>query len=419
MAAPAPKRWHLALVAAIAMISTAPSCATAADRRAMLERAVERWVQAQAPDGSLGYGFDFLSDRPAEPHDRPWAFVVRQAGWMYALADYYAWSRAARLREPTTRALDALRRQSIPLGKPRAADWLESTRILSLPFARWKLTRALDRTGLLYRTDGPGRIVSPDGRYETALTGATAVALLAELAYAQASGDNAYADLRAGWLTSLLTLRIPGRGFRDTPASIDESDFSNGEVWLALALYADRFRDDTRVTEVLRDVDTTFMERYTRAPTIAFHHWGAMAAAQRWRTTRDARFLDYLERQGDILMDGYVPRMRAGANNCTEIEGSAALVGTLEQAGRGGGATAQRVRRWLEDEEAVVPSLQIQPGQASLSLGGDAALRAPRLAQFAGAFLMGRYDPSTRVDADMHCVFALLLLERNAERALK
>jgi len=401
------------------VLATLPQCASAADRRPMLERTVQRWVQAQAPDGSLAYGFDFLSDRPAEPHDRPWAFVVRQAGWMYALADYYAWTGDARLREPTTRALDALRRQSIPLGKARAADWLESTRILSLPFARWKLTRALDGTGLLYRTDGPGKIVSPDGRYETALTGATAVALLAELAYARASGDDAYADLRAAWLASLLSMRIPGRGFRDTPASIDESDFSNGEVWLALAIYADRFRDDARVTQMLRDVDATFMERYTRAPTIAFHHWGAMAAAQRWRSTGDVRFVDYLERQGDILVDRYVPRMVAGANNCTEVEGSAALLGTLDQAGRGNSATAQRVRRWLDAEEGVLPSLQIQPGQTSLGLGGDAALRAPRLAQFAGAFLMGRYDPSTRVDADMHCVFALLLLERNAERAQK
>src|SRR5689334_19114647 len=130
MPAPVRKRWHLPLAACMIVLATLPQCASAADRRPMLERTVQRWVQAQAPDGSLAYGFDFLSDRPAEPHDRPWAFVVRQAGWMYALADYYAWTGDARLREPTKRALDALRRQSIPLGKARAADWLESTRIL-------------------------------------------------------------------------------------------------------------------------------------------------------------------------------------------------------------------------------------------------------------------------------------------------
>jgi hypothetical protein len=327
---------------------------------------------------------------------------------MYALAEYYGWAGDARLRAPAVRALNGLRAHSVPLGKARVQDWIESTRILSLPFARWKLTRALDYTGLLYRTDGAGKVVSPDGRYDTALTGAVAVALLAELAYSRASGDESFADLRAAWLEGLMSLRIPGRGFRQSPASIDEDDFSNGEAWPALAVHADRFGDDARVAALLRDLDAVLMERYGHAPTLGFHHWGAMAAAQRWRTTRDPRFLQFLD------VGRLVKRLPPGNNNCADVEGAAAALGVLDGAGRGNQASAERLRAWVAEQEAIMPRLQLQPGQTRVVLGGDAYLSAPRRAQFAGAFLMGLSYPVTRIDTDMHCVSALLALERNA-----
>jgi hypothetical protein len=60
------------------------------------------------------------------------------------------------------------------------------------------------------------------------LAGTVALALLAELVYANASGDNRFADLRSAWLQGLLSLRIPGGGFRQTPVSIDDADYYNG-----------------------------------------------------------------------------------------------------------------------------------------------------------------------------------------------
>jgi hypothetical protein len=46
-------------------------------------------------------------------------------------------------------------------------------------------------------------------------------------------------------------------------------------------------------------------------------------------------------------------------------------------------------------------------------LGGEARLRAPRMAEFPGAFLAGLYQPSTRVDAAQHCLSAMIMVERD------
>jgi hypothetical protein len=59
-----------------------------------------------------------------------------------------------------------------------------------------------------------------------------------------------------------------------------------------------------------------------------------------------------------------------------------------------------------------LPRLQIQPGQTGLTLGGDAYLQAPRMAEYAGGFLAGLYEPLTRVDAAGHCLSAMVTIER-------
>jgi hypothetical protein len=35
------------------------------------------------------------------------------------------------------------------------------------------------------------------------------------------------------------------------------------------------------------------------------------------------------------------------------------------------------------------------------------------MAEFAGAFLAGVYEPSTRIDAAAHCVSAMVIMQRN------
>jgi hypothetical protein len=145
---------------------------------------------------SLAYGFDFLADQPVPPQGRPWSYVVRQVGWMYALAEYYGWSGDARLRAPAVRALNGLRAHSVPLGKARVQDWIESTRILSLP------VRALEahqgarphRLALPHRRARQGREPRRTLRHRAIGRGRRGVARRARV-FARV-GDESFADLR-------------------------------------------------------------------------------------------------------------------------------------------------------------------------------------------------------------------------------
>jgi hypothetical protein len=266
---------------------------------------------------------------------------------------------------------------------------------------------------LLYETQGNGKVVSSDHSYDNAPAGSVALSLLAEVLYADAARDNRFAPMRTAWLEGLLSLRIPGRGFRQAPTSIDESDYFNGEGWLALAVYGDLHRDDARVAAELTDLDRALMERYSRNPSPTFHHWGAMAAAQRFRTTRDVMFVDFLRRQSDIFFARFEKRESGDANHCGAMEGTAATLGALELAGEGNTAYALRARNWLSREGARLRALQLQPDQTGMPMGGEAKLIAPSMSRFPGAFLFGTYEPSTRVDAAQHCLSAMIMIDRD------
>jgi hypothetical protein len=403
--------WPL-LAAFISMNLLAGAALAAMDRASMMRLTAEHWIASQSADGTLPYGFDLLADKSTAPNGDDWAYVVRQALSTYAWAQYLGYSGDRRVQEPIQRSLSALARRSLPLGKSRVQYWIEQTRILSLPAARWKLNHALESLGLLYRPKGSGRVVSPDGKYGTALTGATGVALLAELAYSRASGDHQFAPLRSAWLDALISLRIPGAGFRKTPDSIDQDDYSNGEAWLAVAAYCDQNRGDSRCG-LLPELDEALMARYSAKPTFEFYHWGAMSAAQRFKTTGLTRFLAFMQQQGNFFSKRFESRVFADANRCAPMEGAAAAIAVLGHAGAEYAALAERMRAWLLREADKLPKLQIQEGQNRLLLAGDAVLSAPRLVAFSGAFLISLYTPTVQIDAAAHCMAAMVMIERD------
>ncbi|MEA3153224.1 MAG: hypothetical protein QOK44_813 [Betaproteobacteria bacterium] len=410
-----PKALHGALLGAVLAANILTGVALAAtDRASMMRLTADHWIASQSPDGTLPYGFDLLADTSTAPKGDEWANVVRQVLSTYAWAQYYGHSGDRRAREPIQRALSAIGRRSLPIGKSRVQHWIEQTRILSLPAGRWRLQRALDRLGLLYEPAGSGRVVSPNGKYGTAVTGATAVALLAELAYSRASGDHQFASLRSGWLDGLISLRIPGGGLRQTPESIDQDDhYSNGEAWLAMAAYCEHHRGDDRCG-MLEDLDDAMIVRYSARPAPEFYHWGSMAAAQRFKTTGHTRFLAFMQQQGNFFFNRFQPPQVAAANRCASMEGVGAALAVLGQAGAEYAVLAGRMRSWLSNEADKLPRLQIQEGQTRLLLSGDASLTAPRLAAFTGDFLLGLYTPSVQVDATAHCMGAMVTIERDA-----
>jgi hypothetical protein len=162
----------------------------------------------------------------------------------------------------------------------------------------------------------------------------------------------------------------------------------------------------------LDDLDRTLIERYTRAPSRNFFHWGAMAAAQRFATTGETRFVEFLRGQADRFVGRFRESLSASGNHCATMEGVAAILTVFNRAGDGGTERARSLRTWLAEEAARLPALQIQRGQAGMALGGHAQLSAPRMADFPGAFLQGMYQPSIRVDIGQHCVSAMLMIDR-------
>ena len=382
------------------------------DYPALMRSTVDGLIASQSDTGLFPYGFDFLADKPLEAGRVSPENLLRQAGTASALAAYYQRTHDPRLREPLARILSAFGRYSLPIGKSRLQRWIEGAHLLSIPFARWRLQTALLNHGLLYEPEGEGSVISSNGKYEVAAAGTVALALLAELRYADASGDDRYAALRASWLKGLLGLRIPGGGFRWLPTSIGESSNFNGEGWLALAVYRDRHPADTAVAAALADLDRAMIEHYSQQPDPDFYSWGAMAAAQRYTTTHDPRFLAFLRGQAQLFLARFRGRLEADANNCAAMEGVAATVEVLGAARGADGELAQRLQTWVATEVAKLPRLQVRTGQEGLSLGGDAKLSAPRMAGFGGTFLMGLYDPWTRVDLMQHCLSAMVLLDR-------
>lgn len=399
-------RAGLLVVAVLALVcgGMAPATAQPTDRD-RLRHAVEYLLASQAPSGLFLYDFDFLAGRSVAADN-----IVRQAGTAYILAEYFLHARDPRVRfaiEATLKKLDEL---SLPIGKSALQSALEQTRLLSLPIGRYKLRAGLERFGLLYRPSGDGKVISLDGRYLTAQTGATALALLAELQYQQATGDNRFSLLRSAWLKGLMSLRIPGRGFRISPGFIDDTPFYDGEAWFALAYYNEVFPRDDSVATLLESLDAYLMTRYANDVKTGFYQWGTMAAARRLKATSNQKFVSFIRAQALAFLGAPRRDQWRGDNTCSDIEGLAAAAAVLRAHGAADGALLERLEARLSEEMEKIRQLQIPPGTSRMDFGEDIYLVSPKLRDFSGAFLEGRFRPYTRVDATAHCVSAMVKL---------
>ncbi len=403
-------RWAaglLALCAAAQAFAGGPS-----DYPAAMRLAVDQWITSQRPSGLLRYGFDFLADTESEKDSTSPANLARQAGAASTLADYLEAGGTAHGRDALVALLTALRENSLPIGKSDLQTLIEKTGLLGLPAGRYKLHRSLHHFGLVYRTEGPGRVLSPSKRYGDAYTGATALALLAEVRFVRATGDNRFADDRKAWLEALIGLRIPGQGFRQTASSIDHDDYFDGESWLALAEYHRTFPHDDRAASALAATDDDMLSFYGNPFRVAFFHWGTMAAAARYQDTKNPRFLEFVRMQ---MREFLKVRGKAGddRNNCALVEGMADGLGALVVAGERGSALATEARDWIAREMEKMDRLQIRTGQQAIEYP-NARVIAPRMQEFAGSFLEAVSVPRTQVDHAQHCVSAMIKIRRHS-----
>ncbi len=393
----------LALVAAL-LGGVTPAPAGVSDQE-RLRRAVDYVLAAQLPSGFFRYDLDFLADRSAESDN-----IVRQVGAGYILAEYYLHARDRRVRLAVEATLKASGALSLPIGKSWMQSVLEHSGVLSLPIGRYKLRAGLDRMSLLYLPIGDGKVISQDGRYQTAYVGATAVGLLAELQYYQATKDDRFGDLRSAWVKGLMSLWVPRRGFRMAPDSIEDSSFFDGEAWFALAYYHDLFPRDERVGSLLRSLDTYLMARYASEVSTGFYQWGTMAAARRLKTTADPKYGTFIQAQAQTFLAAPRRDPWRGHNTCAAVEGLATAARVLRDGRVAGGALVERIQARVHEEMEKNRGLQIPPNATRMAFADGVYVSSPRLRDFSGAFLQGRFQPYTRIDDTLHCVSALIKL---------
>lgn len=319
---------------------------------------------AQLESGFFDYDFDFLRGKPTGKSN-----IVRQAGTAYALGEAYAYQRSAELKEPLQRAVAALANQSIAVGE--------------------------------------GKLVSFNGKRSGIKSGATALALLAELYYYRNSGDGRFTQQREAWLQGLLDLRRPGAGFLRAPDSSEESHYYNGEIWLALAFYNATF-DSRPLERRLRDIDRAMMAAYGKEPHIGFFHWGSMAAERRFRDTGRDALKRFAQSQAEHYLTGLRPKRSLNANTCYSLEGMIPALTLTEPEN----ALHEPLRSRIEWEMRKIMKFQIQPGQSQLDLGDGILLTSPDLTAFTGAFIAGRRNPLTRIDYTQHCLSAMVKYQR-------
>lgn len=392
-----------AAAAAIALL--APIAARAQDDAERIRRAVAHTIATQLPNGLFRYDFDFLAAEPTGQDN-----IVRQAGTLFALGAYLVDTGDLEVAAPIERGLDALAQRSLPIGRTNTQSWLEWAGVFSI--RSWRVEQALASRGWLYAREGDGSVVSGDASYAGAHAGATALALIAELEYFRATGDDRFAAQRVAWLNGLLALHVPGGGIRDNPETVDTGPYSDGEAWLALALYHDAFPGDAGAARALSELEDYLLDHYGQTPDRSFYHWGALSSAARLARGDPARLADFAAEQAEFVLREVPPEKKKDATSCALIEGLGSAVAVIRSR-PGREELVARLEERVALELARNRPLQIQPGQRRLALGGGGGLHAPSLAGSAGAFLAGRYAPYTRVDLTQHCISAFLTASRH------
>jgi hypothetical protein len=387
-------RWRPALLAAFAL-AAAPA---RADDTETLRLAAEHLVVSQLRSGLFTYDFDVASAEPTGQDN-----VVRQAGALSALGDYVTEARHPQVEAALRAGLEALAGRSLPTGRRRMQSLLERLGLFGGGSRRRE--RALGALGLLQRPDGDGLLVAENGGEAPA--GATALALIAELGYRRATGDERFAAVREAWKRGLLALHVRGSGIRAHPRTLRRSAYYEGEAWLAFARLHSALPEDAQVADALRALEPVLMERYGESPTKSFYHWGARASAERYRSSGDVRFVDFAARQARWALAALPPARFRHGNPCWLVEGLASAHPLLVER-PADAALAELVRERVAAELERSRALQIRRDQDRLPLAKGGVLIAPVLRDHAGAFRAGRYSPYLRIDLTQHCIAALL-----------
>lgn len=237
--------------------------------------------------------------------------------------------------------------------------------------------------------------------------GATALALLTELYFEKTTSDMQFADIREKWLNILLRSYVPGKGVLVHPLSGQTSPYFNGETWFALSVYHSLYPSDAKASETLQSMDQTMINMYHNTCLVSFVHWGLMAAAQRYETSKDAKFLNFLKNQFDLYLLAN-PSPRPGSSTCAATEGLADMAYYVSKDDI---LLASSVLKRIQINKQTIDSLQITNTQNSRDQIHPNALH------YIGAFKNTPTDNQfIRSDTTQHCLTALLKSRRATKK---
>ncbi len=231
---------------------------------------------------------------------------------------------------------------------------------------------------------------------EYILLGTEAIALASVLIYEKTAGNNAYADLREKLKKGLIAYFVEGEKFPYPPYSGFAWDYYAGEGWLALAIYNDMFPKDEETKQILKNIEQTMLV-FNKSELGNGSHWELQAAAQRYLTTKDEKYLDFMWKIFEIYEKMQPYQNESG---CAFMETLGDLAKAFRESGRN--EELNRILQRIDIEKPNIYALQVLDD----NIKGEQII--PERKKFIGLFLSNHDETLTRVDVAEHCTVALL-----------
>ncbi len=382
---------------------------TLASDSSRIHLAAEQLVRSQLVSGFYPYDFNFVNGEVTPMSNIQGVNLVRQTGVAFALAEYLKYFNNASVKTSLDHFLTKSSNRSLPISKGYIQSILERSGFYYHWLIVKKLRKPLYVFGLLFDDTGYGRVVSVEEDYERAWPGATALTLSAATKYFSITGDTRFNEMIQRWKDGLIALKVPERGFREAPHYLTESDYVNGEAWLALAEYSAVFSEDKDTQKFLIELEDYLFELYGDGSRRQFFHWGMMAAIVRANEISDSRLDDFIHQLTKSYIDSKEGEELPTDNSCAAVEGLASYVSYMNSHNRGQEALVLRARAYIARLMEINRRLQIGPHFIKILPTGEAF--ALQLNNYQGAFIKSLQEPLMQVDYTQHCLNALLRIK--------
>jgi hypothetical protein len=227
--------------------------------------------------------------------------------------------------------------------------------------------------------------------------------------------EDKYKNLIADYLNYILAMKKTGKGFRgfyylNGNQSEGESDFSNGEAFLALV----RYYEHNPVKEIKMMIDEAFdyfESHYSENWNYNFYLWGMAAVKGLYKIEPLEKYYNFAKEYTDWRVSGYKNKRNSSGNKCAYIEGVISAYSVLEP----NLATDGEKKFYLEEIDFwLAKSKELQVGEngiINLKLGREIyQFKALEPEKAAGGFLTSLKPDKLfqRIDFTQHCLSSYL-----------